>query len=503
MNEVTESIRPLLALAFPMICALLIFVFRKRPNIRESCTIVAACLQFVVIISMAPMILQGSIIRSHLITIAPGIELSYRVDAFGLLFAITSSFLWILVSLYSIGYMRALNEHAQTRYYFMFALAIFSAVSIALSENLVTFYIFYEALTLSTYWLVAHHEDQEAFAATRKYLAYLLISGWFLFAAVVLTYSLTGMTAFAEGGILTADSASKSTLILLFVLFALGSMKAAWMPFHSWLPAAMVAPTPVSSLLHAVAVVKAGVFGFVRIVCYVFGIDLVKALGLGVMLGVVASFTMIVASFFAIGEDNLKRRLAYSTISQLSYILFGIALLSPYGIKGAMVHIPFHGFMKITLFLCAGAVMVVTGKKQISQMAGVGKQMPVTMIAFTIGAIGMCGVPPVTGFISKWFLCLGTIQAGSLIFLGVILTSSLLDVVYFFPVVKTAFFEKPGKEAAGGVIDLCNKEKERPLILFMVIPLAITAVFSIFFFFFPGTFYILDLAELAINNLFP
>jgi formate hydrogenlyase subunit 3/multisubunit Na+/H+ antiporter MnhD subunit len=291
------------------------------------------------------MILQGSILRSHLITIAPGIDLSYRVDAFGLLFAITSSFLWILVSLYSIGYMRALNEHAQTRYYFMFALAIFSAVSIALSENLITFYVFYEALTLSTYWLVAHHEDEEAFAATRKYLAYLLISGWFLFAAVVLTYSLTGTTTFAEGGILTADSAPKSTLILLFVLFALGSMKAAWMPFHSWLPAAMVAPTPVSSLLHAVAVVKAGVFGFVRIVCYVFGIDLVEALGLGIMLGVVASFTMIVASFFAIGEDNLKRRLAYSTISQLSYILFGIALLSPYGIKGAMVHIPFHGFM--------------------------------------------------------------------------------------------------------------------------------------------------------------
>ena len=502
MNEVTESIRPLLALAFPMICALLIFVFRKRPNIRESCTIGAACLQFVVIISMAPMILQGSILRSHLITIAPGIELSYRVDAFGLLFAITSSFLWILVSLYSIGYMRALNEHAQTRYYFMFALAIFSAVSIALSENLVTFYIFYEVLTISTYWLVAHHEDEEAFAATRKYLAYLLISGWFLFAAVVLTYSLTGLTAFTEGGILTADSAPKSTLILLFVLFALGSMKAAWMPFHSWLPSAMVAPTPVSSLLHAVAVVKAGVFGFVRIVCYVFGIDLVKALGLGIMLGVVASFTMIVASFFAIGEDNLKRRLAYSTISQLSYILFGIALLSPYGIKGAMVHIPFHGFMKITLFLCAGAVMVVTGKKQISQMAGVGKQMPVTMTAFTIGAIGMCGAPPVTGFISKWFLCLGTIQAGSLIFLAVILTSSILDVVYFFPVVKTAFFEKPAKEAADGVIDLTNQEKGRPLILFMVIPLAITAGFSIFFFFFPGTFYILDLVELAVNNLF-
>jgi multicomponent Na+:H+ antiporter subunit D len=503
MNDVVQSLKPLLALFCPLACALLIIIFRKRPNIRESCTIIAACLQFSIIISMAPLILSGSVIRSHVLSIAPGIEVSYRVDAFGLLFAITSSFLWILVSIYSIGYMRALKEHAQTRYYFMFALAIFSAVSIAFSENLVTFYIFYEALTLSTYWLVAHHEDAEAFAATRKYLAYLLVSGWFLFAAVVLTYALTGRTEFTEGGILTTASGSKSILILLFILFALGSMKAAWMPFHSWLPSAMVAPTPVSSLLHAVAVVKAGVFGFVRIVCYVFGIDLVQALGMGVILGAVAAFTMITGSFFAIGEDNLKRRLAYSTISQLSYILFGVALLSPYGITGAMIHIPFHGFMKITLFLCAGAIMVVTGKKQISQMAGVGRQMPITMAAFTIGAIGMCGAPPVAGFISKWFLCLGTIQAGSMIFLGVILTSSLLDVIYFFPVIKTAFFENPGIGTDGDQIILTNEEMERPLILFMILPLAITALFSMVFCFFPETFYILDLAELAVSDLSP
>ena len=438
--ETVASIKPLLAVICPMIAALGIFLLRKQVNMREGTTLLAAVIQFAIIISMAPVILAGRILTFRIINIGAGIELGYRVDAFGLIFAITSSFLWILVSLYSIGYMRSLNEHAQTRYYFMFALAIFSAVSIALSENLITFYIFYEALTLSTYWLVAHHEDKEAFAATRKYLVYLLSSGWFLFAAVVLTYAITGTTRFADGGILNATSASSSTLIVLFVLFALGSIKAAWMPFHSWLPSAMVAPTPVSALLHAVAVVKAGVFGFVRIVCHVFGIELISALGIGLWLGAVASVTMILGSFFAIGEDNLKRRLAYSTISQLSYILFGVALLSPFGIKGAMVHIPFHGFMKITLFLCAGAIMVVSGKKEISQMAGIGKQMPVTMLAFTIGALGMCGAPPVSGFISKWFLGLGTIQAGAIIFLVVILVSSLLDVIYFFPIVKTAFF---------------------------------------------------------------
>jgi multicomponent Na+:H+ antiporter subunit D len=502
MTGIVESIKPIMAIGCPSIGALLIFLFRKRPNIREGCTIVAAVLLFAIIISMAPVILNGNVILCRIIKICPGIELSFRVDAFGLLFAITSSFLWILVSIYSIGYMRSLEEHAQTRYYCMFALAIFSVVCIAMAENLITFYVFYEALTLSTYWLVAHHEDEEAFAATRKYLAYLLASGWFLFAAVVLTYALAGTTRFTDGGILTLNSAPRPTLTILFALFALGSMKAAWMPFHSWLPSAMVAPTPVSSLLHAVAVVKAGVFGFVRIVCHIFGIDLFSELGLGLLLGAVASFTMIVPSFLAIGQDNLKRRLAYSTISQLSYILFGVALLTPFGIKGAMVHIPFHAFMKITLFLCAGAIMVVTGKKKISQMAGIGKQMPVTMIAFTIGAIGMCGAPPVSGFISKWFLSLGAVQSGHLIFLGVILVSSLLDVVYFFPIIKTAFFEKPKESIDPGSMGILGREAQKPLYLFMIIPLALTAVFSIIFCFFPGTFYILDLVEIAVGNLF-
>ena len=506
MIEVVESIRPLLALACPLACAFLILKFRKHPNLREACTLTAAVTQFGIVISMAPIIVQNKSISTNLITIAPGIDLGFRLDALGLLFAITSSFLWILVSIYSIGYMRALKEHAQTRFYFMFALAIFSAVSIAMSKNLITFYVFYEALTFSTYWLVAHHEDEEAFQGAKKYLTYLLFSGWFLFAAVVLTYVLAGTTEFTESGILKTAGASKTTLMILFALFALGSMKAAWMPFHAWLPSAMVAPTPVSALLHAVAVVKAGVFGFVRIICYIFGVDLFQALGLGLILGIIASFTMLVGSFFAIAEDNLKRRLAYSTISQLSYILFGVALLSPYGIQGAMIHIPFHGFMKITLFLCAGAIIVISGKKKISQLSGIGKKMPITMTAFAIGAAGMCGIPPVSGFISKWFLCLGTIQAGALIFLCVILVSSILDVIYFFPIVRMAFFKKPEQEPLTDKKDhtkwFSNMETENPLYLFMVIPLAITASFSIIFCFFPNTFYIRDLVKLAANNLF-
>lgn len=397
MMDTAFSVMPILAVSCPALGAILILVLRNRPNLREGATLLAAVGQFTVIAAMVPAVLAGQTISGGTFHIGAGIDVGYRVDAFGLLFAMTAAFLWILVSLYSIGYMRSLNEHAQTRYYLMFALAIFSASSIAMSRNLITFYIFYEALTLSTYWLVAHHEDAHAIAATRKYLAYLLTSGWFLFAAVVLTYAIAGTTDFTAGGILNQKAAPKGTMIVLFVLFAFGSMKAAWMPFHGWLPAAMVAPTPVSALLHAVAVVKAGVFGMVRIVCHIFGVDLFTALGLGIWLGTFAAATMIVGSLFAIGEDNLKRRLAFSTISQLSYILFGTALLSPSGIKGAMIHIPFHAFMKITLFLCAGAIMVVSGKKLISQMAGIGRQMPITMTAFTIGAVGMCGAPPVSG----------------------------------------------------------------------------------------------------------
>ena len=509
---VIESISPLLAISCPFICVFLIMLFRKRPNIREGCTIFASILQFLIIFSMAPIIVAGNVIECQLFTIFTGLDFVFRVDAFGLIFAITSSFLWILVSSYSIGYMRTLREHAQTRYYACFALAIFGAVGIALSQNLITMYFFYEALTVSTYPLVAHNglpewghkaeeseEAEEARFAGRKYLAYLFFSGWFFFVAIVLTFYLAGTTDFENGGILTLASASRLTLMMLFALFMLGSMKAAWMPLHSWLPTAMAAPTPVSALLHAVAVVKAGVFVVVRVVCYIYGIELMSALGLGIILVSIAAFTMIVASLMAIAQDNLKKRLAYSTISQLSYILFGVALLNTMGVQGAMLHIPFHGFMKITLFMCAGAIIAVTGKKNISEMAGIGRAMPVTMAAFTVGALGMSGIPPVCGFISKWYLGLGTLDAHSLGLLAVLMISSLLDIVYFFPIIYTAFFGKPEGWTKGEAEPKKAVIKEASI--FMLIPLTLTAIFSIIFCLFPDTFYILELAQTAVAGL--
>jgi len=497
MIEITESVRPLLAVLCPALGSILILAFSKRPNVREGCTLIASLFQFLIVLTMIPMILDGNRIECYLFKMLPGIDFGFKVDAFGLLFAITSSSLWILVSVYSIGYMRALKEHAQTRFYFCFALAIFGAVGVALSGNLVTMYIFYEILTVSTYPLVAHEQSSEALFAGRKYLAYLLTSGVFLLAAIVFTYSIAQTTDFSPKGILSLASSSRSTLIFLFIFFILGFMKAAYIPCHSWLPTAMVAPTPVSALLHAVAVVKAGVFGIVRTVCYIYGIDLMRELGLGTMLASFAALTMIGASLFAIAQDNLKRRLAYSTISQLSYIIFGVALLSPMGITGAMIHIPFHGFMKITLFLCAGSILVTTGKENISEMSGIGRAMPITMLAFTVGALGMCGAPPACGFISKWFLSLGTLQTGHLLFLVVLLISSLLDVVYFFPIIYTAFFKKPEGEVSN--LREENKIKEAPLS--MLVPLSLTALVSIIFCFpNPLTDIILRLARMAMNS---
>jgi multicomponent Na+:H+ antiporter subunit D len=497
---ISISYRPVLAILCPAIASIFIVLSGKRPNIRESWTMFASIMQFLIIISMIPAIIGGDVIKYTFFTAFPAVDFGFEVDAFGLIFAITSSFLWILVSSYSIGYMRSLHEHAQTRYYFCFAFAIFGAVGVALSGNLLTMFIFYEILTVSTYPLVAHDQTPEALFAGRKYLAYLLSSGCFFLAAVVLTYHFAGTTDFVSGGIPNlASEASRAALMVLFMLFLLGFMKAAWMPFHSWLPTAMAAPTPVSALLHAVAVVKAGVFGIVRLVCYIYGVDLMSELGLGVILACLASFTMIVASLFAIAQDNLKRRLAYSTISQLSYIIFGVALLGPMGITGAMIHIPFHGFMKITLFMCAGSIMVASGKRNISEMGGIGRTMPVTMFAFTVGALGMCGAPPACGFVSKWFLCLGTLEAGELIFLAVILISSLLDVVYFFPIIYTAFFGK-SEGSESGLNE--GKPKIKESSLFMVVPLTITAIFAIIFCFpNPVTDVILNLAAMAVSNL--
>ena len=490
--EPVYSMRPVLAILVSLVCAVLILASgERRRNLREFWTLLAAFSKFVIIISMLPLVMNGGVYEFAVISIVPGIALHFRADALGMLFATLASMLWIMTSVYSIGYMRGLREHAQTRYFFCFALCLSSAIGIAFAANLLTLFIFYEIMTIATYPLVIHKETPEAMRAGRKYLIYLLTGGILILLGMVITYSLTGTLSFADNGIL-AGSGSTQVLRALFAIFIVGfGMKAALMPLHGWLPSAMIAPTPVSSLLHAVAVVKAGVFGIVRIVCNVYGIELMADIGLALPLAIVASFTIIMASIFALTQDNLKKRLAYSTISQLSYIILGVALLSPSGLTGGILHIANHGFMKITLFFCAGAIFVVTGKKNISEMGGVGRRMPVTMTMFFIATLGMCGFPPVSGFISKWYLCMGALEAGELFFFFMLLVSSLMNVAYFFPIVFTAFFKGS---------DEGNKVEEAPL--FVLVPLVLTAISAVIMGIRPeATYQFLNIATVAVQNI--
>lgn len=485
------SLLLLLALLIPLAAAALIPVVGRHENLRESVTLVAAGSMVLVVLAMLPEVLGGGRISITLLPLLPGGDLALRIDALGMIFALTASVLWLLNSVYSIGYMRALREHDQTRFYFCFAVAIAAAMGIALSANLVTLFVFYEILTLITYPLVVHIGTPEAMRAGRKYLAYLLGGGICLLAATIVTFTLTGTTEFIPGGFL-AGAGAALTLQVLFILFMAGFVKAAWMPLHAWLPAAMVAPTPVSAFLHAVAVVTAGVFGVVRVAGWVYGTDLMAALGLGTVLAIIASFTIITASLFALAEDNLKRRLAYSTVSQLSYILLGVSTLSIAGMTGAMIHIPFHAFQKITLFFCAGAIIVGAGREAISDMEGIGQKMPVTAAMFAAAAAGICGLPPFCGMISKVYLSLGAVQAGELILLGVIIASAVLNVAYFFPIIYTMIIARPRDERA------LDNVREAPLA--MLIPIVLTVIASIAFFFFPAMPF-LDLAEIALAEI--
>ena len=490
--ETIISIKPLLAILASLIAVIPIAASGKKPNLREAWTFLAGIIKFGLVVSMLPYILRGGIIEYSVFKIFPGLAIKLRVDAMGMLFALVASTLWIATSAYSIGYMRGLAEHNQTRYFSFFAIALSATIGVAFSANLFTMYLFYEMLSLATYPLVTHHQDEEARFSGRKYLGFILgTSIGFVLPAMLVTYFATGTLDFASQGIM-AGHFSKSAIILLLLLFVFGFAKAGIMPFHAWLPAAMVAPTPVSALLHAVAVVKVGAFSIFRVITGIFGIQLLTTLHLGTMLCYIAAFTILAASLIALSQDNLKRRLAFSTISQLSYIVLGASLLSPKGILGGLLHIAMHAFGKITLFFCAGAIYVATHKKNISEMVGIGRRMPVTMAAFFIGSLSVIGLPPTGGFFSKWNLVLGTMEAGRLIMLFVLLASSFLNAVYFFPIVYRAFFCTPEESLFE------DKVQEAPL--WCVVPLVITAIISIGLFFYPQPFY--SLAKQAVSFFF-
>ncbi|WP_311171317.1 cation:proton antiporter [Halobellus ordinarius] len=441
MTEI-DSLRPLLAVLIPAVGVLAILASHRRPNVREGVTILTALATLGTVASLLPAALAGDVLVSRLGTFVPGIELALRGDPLGMIFALLASVLWLVTSFYSIGYMRGLDEHSQTRYFAAFAGSVGAAIGVALASNLVALYVFYELLTVATYPLVAHDESDTARRAGRKYLTYTFGGGVAVLAGTVLVFWTTGTVAFTPGGIADLATADPILARAAFALLAGGfGVKAALIPVHSWLPDAMVAPTPVSGLLHAVAVVKSGVFGIARVVLDVFGPETVSQLGVGLPLAAVAAVTILVSSIIALRQDNLKRRLAYSTISQLSYIVLGLGLLSPAALIGGLLHIPAHAFMKLTLFFCAGAIHVETHTDDISDMAGIGRRMPLTMAAFGVASLGMAGLPLLAGFVSKWYLLIGSIDAGNAVFALVLLTSGLLNIAYFWPIVYQAFFQ--------------------------------------------------------------
>ena len=473
----SSEIAILLALAIPLLGSVLIALSGAHPNVREGITLVTSVLLALAVYSLVPKVLAGARPTLDLIDIMPGMPLRFTVEPLGMLFAAVASLLWPINSLYSIGYMRANEETHQTRFYVCFAIAIASTMGVALAGNLLTLFIFYEAISLSTYPLVTHKGTSDAIQAGRVYLGILLGTsiGFFLLAILWTWYS-AGTLDFRVGGILAGHVHGPQLGILLF-LYMFGIGKAALMPVHRWLPAAMVAPTPVSALLHAVAVVKGGVFAVVKVIVYIFGLELLNAeAGSTHWLLYVAGFTLIAASVIALRQDNLKRRLAYSTISQLSYVVLGAALFAPLAVMGAALHIAAHAFGKITLFFAAGSIYTAAHKTEISQLNGIGRRMPWTMGAFAVGSLSMIGLPLAAGFISKWYLLQGAFQSQRWPALGIIVLSTLLNAAYFAPIVYAAFF-KPEN-------DRSPEHGEAPWPV--VVALVATAVLTVLLFLFPG-----------------
>jgi len=469
------------AILIPAAGALVISQVGRWPNLRETVTLTAAGALFIDVLWITELFSRGGGGGGlTLWEIFPGLGLTFTVEPLGLIFALIASSLWIINSIYSIGYMRGNGESNQTRFYVCFAIALASTMWVAFAGNMLTLFIGYEVLTLSTYPLVTHSGKDEAVKGGRTYLGILLSTSiGLLLLGLLMTWSTAGTLDFTPGGILAAPAAEGlidgPMIGLLLFLYMFGIGKAALMPVHRWLPAAMVAPTPVSALLHAVAVVKAGVFTVVKVIVYLFGVDLLAATAEASWLLYVSGFTIIAASIIALRSDNLKRRLAYSTVSQLSYVIMAAAILAPLSVAGAAMHIAAHAFGKITLFFAAGSIYTAAHKTEVSQLDGIGRRMPWTMGAFAIGALSMIGVPPTVGFTSKWFILQGAVQAEQFAAIAVVFASTLLNAAYFLPIIYQAFFRPLADDDAD--------HGEAPLPI--VIALTATAFGTVLLFFLP------------------
>ncbi len=481
----------LLALIIPLLGAVgIALASRISDNLREGVTLTTAAALAYTVWGLLPALLAGERPYLHVSEVLPGIAIAFKVEPLGMMFAALASLLWIVNSIYSIGYMRGNNEKNQTRFYIFFAIALSAVMGIAFADNLFTLFLFYEVLTLSTYPLVSHKGDKKTVDSARIYLGILLTTSiGLLLPAIIWTYFAAGTGTFTTGGILEGKLQGPAVGLLLG-LFVFGIGKAAVMPVHRWLPAAMVAPTPVSALLHAVAVVKAGVFAVTKVIVYIFGIDFLFAEPSGGWMLYATAFTVIMASLVALRQTNIKRMLAYSTIGQLSFVLMAAATLKPLGEIGAAVHMVAHGFGKITLFFAAGAIYVASKKTEIFQLRGIGRRMPWTMTAFTIGALSMIGVPPTGGFVSKWYILAGALEADNYVAIATVVISTALNAAYFLPIIYLAWFASESEPNSPATVGVKTDHAEAPFAA--VLALSITALLTLALFFFNEPLLVLE-----------
>jgi len=449
-------------------------------DLRNSIIILACLFDFILVLKIAQSVFTG-IYPSYTLVETPFFTFQFQVDKFGLFMGLLVSFLWIFTELYSFGYM--LGEHKQTRYFACLTFALTATLGIIFAANLLTLFIFYELLTYTVYPLVIHEESEEAFRAGVAYFIYLITGGLILLFAIFLTYQLTGGNInFTAGGIPELSGQNKTALYVLFVLFMLGfGFKSTLMPLHSWLPRAMIAPTPISALLHAVAVVKVGLYGIIRTIYCIFGAELFRQLNLNYILGIWAAITILIAAITALRQVKIKRLLAYSTINQLSFVILGAASANPVGLFAALLHFVYHSFMKITLFYTAGAIIKQTGKNLIKEMSGLAKFMPLTCLAFAIGAWGIVGLPPVAGWVSKFYLVKTYFSLGQVGFALVYLLSSFIELGFFLPPIVYAYFRQSAENAES---PQRTQRLEAPLS--MLIPILTVAFISLIFGIFGG-----------------
>lgn len=433
---------PLLLIASSLLPGLIIFgLAEHRVRLRTTLNLSGSVINLLLVVWMLWGVYHGQHFETRL-PLLPGLDITLRAGPLSLLFVTLSAVLWLLTTIYAIGYLEG-SPH-RSRFFGFFSLCVTATIGVAMSGNLITFLLFYEVLTLATYPLIVHRGTEAARHAGKIYLRYTLIGGGLLMFATVWLYTLTGTLEFTPQGFLHAlGDEHRPVLVVIFILLIAGlGVKAALIPLHGWLPIAMVAPAPVSALLHAVAVVKAGAFGIIRVVYDVFGINFAIDLGVTTPLAWLAAFTIIYASIRALYQDDLKRRLAFSTVSQVSYITLGVAIAGPMAAIGGVVHLVHQGLMKVTLFFCAGNLAETLGIHKISEMDGVGRRMPWTMAAFTVGVFGMIGAPPTAGFITKWYLGMGALEAGQSWVIWVLVGSSLLNAAYFLPILHRVWFRK-------------------------------------------------------------